>query len=137
VALKKHLPPSCHVFSSDVKVRVAASDLSTYPNVSVVCGSVERDALDAHAITNPTLLVEVTSPSTRDYDRGEKLSHYKQLPSLRAVILVAHDSKRITVVTRTATGWSTTESRSGETANIETPSFQLNVDEVYRALEGL
>jgi Uma2 family endonuclease len=136
-ALRRQLPATCHVLSSDVRLRIQASDLSTYPDVSVVCGKPIRDERDTIAMTNPTLLVEVTSPSSKDYDRGEKLSHYKQLPSLRAVIIVAYDAKRITVVERGATGWTLTEFRSGEVAHVAEPHVQLAVDELYAVLEGL
>lgn len=75
-----------------MKLRVEATDLSTFPDVSVVCGeAIVR--IDRRAITNPILLVEVTSRSTEDYDRGDKLSHYKQIPSLRAVLFVSYRSR--------------------------------------------
>ena len=137
VALHQQLPAACTVLSSDVKIRIQASDLSTYPDASVVCGKPIRDERDATAMTNPTVLVEVTSPSSKDYDRGEKLSHYKQLPSLRVVIIVAYDAKRITMVERGSTGWNLTEFRSGEVAQVTEPPLQLAVDELYAVLDGL
>ena len=137
VLLRQQLPVTCNVLSSDVKIRVQVSDLSTYPDVSVVCGRLERDARDATAITNPTLIVEVTSPSSKDYDRGEKLSHYKQLSSLQAVIIIAYDAKRITVVERGAPGWTLTEFRGGEVAHVAEPHVQLAVDELYAVLDSL
>ena len=74
----------CRVFSSDVRVRVRATGLTTYPDVSVVCGAIERDPEDAQTLVNPVLVVEVLSPSTEAYDRGAKARHYQQLPSLAA-----------------------------------------------------
>jgi Uma2 family endonuclease len=133
--LRSQLQSSCTVFSSDVKVRIQASDLSTYPDVSVVCGRVERDTKDPTAITNPSILVEVTSPSSKDYDRGEKLSHYTQLPSLQTVFILAHDQRRVTVVARSDTGWQTTEFRSGHVA--ETADIRLDVDALYAVLDAL
>jgi len=65
----------CRVSSSDLKVRIEATDLSTFSDVAVVCGPREVSAIDPNAVINPTLLFEVTSHSTEDYDRGEKLSH--------------------------------------------------------------
>jgi Uma2 family endonuclease len=125
----------CRVFSSDVKVRVDATDLTTFPDASVVCGELLRSKLDANAITNPTLLVEVTSKSTEDYDRGDKLSHYKQLPSLRAVLFVSHRTKAITIVERTATGWSERDVRSGERLTLSAPALTFAVDDVYAGVE--
>ena len=60
----------CRVSSSDLKVRIDATNFSTFPDVSVVCGEREVSAIDKNALVNPTLLVEVTSNSTEDYDRG-------------------------------------------------------------------
>ena len=108
----------CVVFSSDVKVRIAATDLATYPDVSVVCGALQRAADDANAVTNPRFVVEVTSPSTEDYDRGDKLSQYKQLPSVEAVLLISHRRKQVTVVRRSGTSWSQQEVRGGERVSI-------------------
>ena len=84
----------CRVLSSDVRIRVAATDLtkglSTYPDVTVVCGKTERAADDPLAVTNPILVVEVTSPSTEDYDREEKLTQYQRLASVKEILLVSH-----------------------------------------------
>lgn len=87
----------CRVHSSDLRVRVKETGLTTYPDVTVVRGPWERDADDRNTITNPTLVVEVLSPSTERYDRGEKLGHYQRIPSLRACVLVAHDRREIEV----------------------------------------
>lgn len=71
----------CRVFSSDLRVRVLASGLATYPDVSVVCGPLERDTEGRETVLNPTVLVEVLSGSTERYDRGEKFEHYQKIPS--------------------------------------------------------
>lgn len=128
--LKRELA-KCSVFSSDLKVRIERTDLSAFPDVSVVCGPRESSSVDRNALTNPVILVEVTSPSTEDYDRGEKLSHYKQLPSLAAVLFVSHRTQRITVVRRGATGWEELEFRAGERLVLQTPALSFLVDEVY------
>lgn len=62
----------CRVFSSDLRVRIEATDLATYPDVSVVCNGLETAADDDLAIVNPILLVEVLSDSTEAYDRGQE-----------------------------------------------------------------
>jgi Uma2 family endonuclease len=99
----------CEVFSSDLKVRIHATGLATYPDVAVICGQLIHDAEDPNAVTNPTVLVEVLSQSTEAYDRGEKLWHYQQIGSLRAVMLVAQDTRRVEVIVRTADdSWSRT-----------------------------
>jgi Uma2 family endonuclease len=60
-------------------------------------------------VVNPALLVEVLSPSTEEYDRGEKLRHYQHLASLQAVLLVGLEARRVTLVRRTPTGWTTSD----------------------------
>lgn len=136
VALHRVLPKGCRLASSDLKVRIDASDLSTFPDVSVVCGEPRASRIDANAVTNPSLLVEVTSRSTEDYDRGDKLSHYKQIPELKAVLFVSHRAHRITCVERTPTGWEEREHRAGEAVSLAglalTGAFA--VDDVYEGI---
>lgn len=123
----------CRVQTSDVRIRVRETGLDTYPDASVVCGTAERDADDPLAIVNPTVLVEVLSPSTEEYDRGEKLEHYKRIPSLREVVFVAHDAARVDVVRRGQDGsWSTTSATAGEAAALESLELVLPVDAVFR-----
>ncbi len=94
----------CRVFGSDMRVLVEASELYTYPDVAVVCAKLEYDARSKITITNPLILVEVLSPSTRAYDREDKLNFYKQIPSLREVILVESERPQAEVFRRAARG---------------------------------
>lgn len=129
---------SCQAFSSDLRVRVQATGLATYPDVTVVCGRAERDSEDRDAVVNPTLLVEVTSPSTEDYDRREKLEHYQQIPSLREVVLVSHRERCVEVFRRgDDTAWHRSEARAGQSLALASVAGSLAVDEIYRdALSG-
>jgi len=129
--LRQALPAGCSVFSSDAKIRVEASDFAGFPDASVVCGERQTSRIDANALANPTLVVEVTSRSTEDYDRGEKLLHYQRLPSLRAVLLVSHRERRVTVVERLGSGWQTREAGPGEQVSLTEPSLRLDVDALY------
>jgi len=123
----------CRVQTSDVRIRVQATGLDTYPDASVVCGSAERDAGDPNAITNPIVLVEVLSSSTEAYDRGVKLEHYQRIESLREVVFVAHEQRRIEVVRRGTDGhWQTTSGTSGESLVLESIGCSIAVDAVYR-----
>lgn len=124
----------CRVATSDLKVRIEATGLSTFPDVSVVCGERELASIDRNAITNPTLLVEVTSKSTEDYDRGEKLSHYQQCPSLRAVLFVSHRRTQVTVLARNGAAWDTREYRSGQRVEVSALSLEFSVDELYAGI---
>jgi Uma2 family endonuclease len=99
-----------------------------------VCGERLVSSIDKNAVVNPTLLVEVTSSSTVDYDRGEKLSHYKQCPSLQSVIFVSHRQPQLSAVVRTAGGWEQREHRAGEIVQLERPELSLAVD-VYAGVD--
>ena len=94
----------CRVFSSDVRVRVTETGLTTYPDASVVCGRLETHAEDKDAIVNPILLIEVLSDSTEAYDRGAKAAHYRRIPSLREYVLVSQNDRRIEVYRRNEHG---------------------------------
>lgn len=123
----------CRVFSSDLKVRVLATGLATYPDVSVVCGEPELDPESKHTITNPRVVVEVLSDSTEEYDRGLKLEHYQQIPALETVVLVAQREQRIEVWSRGDDGvWTSRSSGPGEVAAIPAIQCTLAVDAVYR-----
>jgi Uma2 family endonuclease len=123
----------CRVLSSDARVRIEATDLDTYPDASVVCGAVETPSADANAIVNPILIVEVLSDSTEAYDRGQKASHYRRLPSLRAYLLVSQHEPRLELQVHQADGrWTLMEVGPGERLEIEPLGIGLDVDEVYR-----
>jgi Uma2 family endonuclease len=124
----------CRVFSSDLRIRVQATGLGTYPDVTVVCGQLERDPEDrkGNTLLNPQVVVEVLSPSTEVYDRDEKLSHYQRVPSIQEVALVAHDRREIEIVRRQSDGsWSRHVSRGEETAHLESLGCGLPLAEVY------
>lgn len=78
----------CEAFSSDLRVWIESRQLFTYPEVSVVCGQPEFYENRDDTITNPILIVEVLSESTRDYDRGQKFMLYRASPTLREYVLV-------------------------------------------------
>ena len=123
----------CRVYSSDLRIRVKDTGLETYPDVSVVCGGAERDPADDLAVTNPVVLVEVLSPSTEAYDRGEKLRHYRAIASLREVVLVDHREKLVEVHRREDDGsWTRHEAGPGGVVNLLSLGCELSVDEVYR-----
>jgi Uma2 family endonuclease len=114
---------------------VKATGLGTYPDVTVICGRFERDLDDrtGHTAINPRVIVEVLSPSTEEYDRGEKLSHYQTIPSLEEVVLVAHDRQEIEVERRESDGtWSRHITHAGQSARLTSIGCDLAVAEVYR-----
>lgn len=122
----------CRVFSSDLRVQVADTGLTTYPDVTVVCGALERDAESRTSVTNPTVVVEVTSNGTEAYDRSEKLEHYAKIPSLRACVLVSHREPRIDVFERAEGGaFVQRVALAGGEASLECLASRLVVNDVY------
>jgi Uma2 family endonuclease len=123
----------CRVFSSDARVRIQATGLTTYPDVSVICGRAEKDPEDDCAMVNPVLLVEVLSDSTEAHDRGDKAAHYRHIPSLREYVFVSQRERRIEVYRRNEAGrWELFESEAGATCELASVGCTLAVDDVYR-----
>lgn len=83
----------CQPWSGDMRVQVSETGLYTYPDVLVVCGP----EFDEHGDTllNPTVIVEVLSPTTEAYDRGSKFAHYRRLPSLTDYVMVGQNNMRL------------------------------------------
>jgi len=81
----------CEIYMGDMRVAVDQAEFYTYPNVVVVCGDPQFLDAELDTLLNPTLIVEVLSPSTASYDRGEKFNRYRQLPSLQEYLIVAQD----------------------------------------------
>lgn len=125
----------CRVYSPDLRVRVQATGLGTYADVTVICGKIELDPEDpkGHTALNPKVLVEVLSPSTEDYDRGDKLGNYKLIPSLAEVVLVAHDRREVEVVRREADGsWARQIARDGDVISLRSIDCELLVSDIYK-----
>lgn len=95
----------CSVFSSDLRVGVEQIDLFTYPDLSIVCGELEFDSRSDVTVTNPIVLVEVLSRSTRAYDRGDKFKFYKKIPSLQEYVLVDSERAHVEVLSRVGRRW--------------------------------
>ena len=123
----------CEVFSSDMRVRSGDSDAYFYPDVVVVCGKqeFEDDVLDT--LLNPILVVEVLSPSTEAYDRGEKFARYKQLASLQEYLLVSQDSVRVEHHRRHVAQWMLSHYRAlDEVLLLPSIGGELSLRDIYR-----
>jgi len=124
----------CDVFTSDLRVYVETVGLATYPDGSVICGPLQQhEASPESTALNPTILVEVTSNSSEEYDLGLKRKYYQTIESLREYIIVSHRERRITVHARGNDGeWTTRAATAGERVEVPSLQAQLAVDEVYR-----
>lgn len=103
VALRTHLRGTpCRTFMIDMKLRVEAADCYFYPDVMVTCSA--ADATDPLVKREPVLVVEVLSPGTAAYDRGDKFADYRALPSLAEYLLVDVDKRRCDLYRKGADG---------------------------------
>lgn len=104
VALRNRLRGgACRVFRDGTKVHIGAADAVLYPDVIVYCDARDNGPED-HFLSHPVLIVDVLSPSTAGYDRGDKFALYRRLPSLREYVLVDVVSMRVEVFRLNAAG---------------------------------
>ena len=123
----------CQAYVNDMRVKVTATGLYTYPDVVVVCGEPEFEDKYVDTLLNPTILVEVLSQSTERYDRIAKSSYYRTLNSLTEHLLVAQDEARLEQYVKQANGqWLLFEFTSLEMV-VELPSIgcTLALRDVY------
>jgi Uma2 family endonuclease len=124
----------CKVYNSDMRVQVVEAGPYTYPDVTVVCGEARFADAEVDTLLNPTVIVEVLSPTTEAWDRGGKFEQYQQMASLEEYVLIAQDRPRVERYARRAEGeWLLTVA-TGLGGVISLPSIQceLALREVYR-----
>jgi Uma2 family endonuclease len=126
----KKLP--CEAYVNDMRVKAAQANSYHYPDIAVVCGTPEFEDAQLDTLLNPTLLIEVLSPSTEAYDRGGKFAHYRKIDTLREYLLVVQDRPSIERYTRLGDVWILTEAEGLE-ASVELESIDcvLSLREVY------
>ena len=102
----------CRVFTNNMQIKVPAAPPYRYGDGSVVCGKVEVERFNgADLLINPVLIIEVLSPSTEAYDRGDKFTYYKSIPSFSEYLLIAQHRAHITHYVKSPTGkWDYEES---------------------------
>lgn len=127
----------CLPTTSDQRLCVVATGLYAYPDVSVYCGRPTRHTADANTLVNPSLLVEVLSPSTEAYDRGAKFAHYRQIPTLSAYVLVSPEARTLEAFERRDDGaWSIPAPVGvGGALHLTTMGLVLEADVVFEGVE--
>jgi Uma2 family endonuclease len=118
----------CVVLSSDQRIHSPSTGLYTYPDLAVACGERHYRSGNPPSLLNPTLLVEVTSETSEDYDRGRKFLHYQAIESLREYAIVSHREPRIDHYRRLESGqWLATTYR-GPSARVDLPALGGSFD---------
>lgn len=127
----------CRLYSNDMRIRVSATGMYTYPDVVVACG--DRQFLDGRRDTllNPVVIFEVLSASTERYDRGRKFRHYETIGSLQQYVLVATDHTEVEVFTRQADGsWVLRRAKGdGDVVELDSIGCKLRLADVYEDVE--
>ena len=95
----------CQVISNDMRVRTGSKGAYFYPDVVAFCGEPQFEDNVFDTLLNPILVIEVLSPSTEAYDKGEKFAHYQEITSLREYILVSQDRIRVEQYRLIKTQW--------------------------------
>ncbi len=124
----------CVVYNSDLRIKIQATGLYTYPDASIVCGDLKFDDEQRDTVTNPTVIVEVLSDFNEKYDRGRKSSHYRQVPSVREIILISQDEAHVErFVRQPEGGWLFLEERD-PAGSFELSSLNVTIamSELYR-----
>jgi Uma2 family endonuclease len=125
----------CRVFESNLRLGIPQTTLYTYPDASVICGPPQFDPLDTHrhTVLNPTLLIEVLSPSTEAWDRGGKFQNYAQIESLREYLLISSTTARAeTFLRQPDEKWIYSASTGpGSRITLKSLRVELPLDEVY------
>jgi Uma2 family endonuclease len=127
---------SCKPYNSDTRIHVEKNTLITYPDVSVVCGPLETLKDDNFNVLNPTIIIEVLSDSTRDYDRGDKFDLYKHIPTLREYIMVDSEFVKVEAWYKNELGkWVLTE-YDDMSSVLELPSVSTSItlEEIYEGV---
>ncbi len=127
----------CEVFVSDMRVQLAASRRYTYPDVVVVCGEGDFTDSQSDTLTNPTLVIEVLSPSTEGYDRGEKFGQYRKLDSLQTYVLVSQNESLLEIFERQEGGRWLLSEYGGLDVSAPLPNIncELQLAEVYDRID--
>lgn len=127
----------CQVYPSDMRVKVRKTTLYTYPDVSVVCGKQDLEDTGTATLLNPTVIIEVLSPSTERYDRGRKFLHYQMIDALQEYLLVAQDMVRVEQYVRQSPNqWMfTTYAQLDEVITLPSISCTLRLADIYEDVD--
>ncbi len=123
----------CETWATDMRVKVSATGLYTYPDAAVVCGESQFEDTAFDTLLNPIVIIEVLSPSTEADDRGAKFAHFQRLESMQDYVLVAQDKCRVEHFTRLSEHEWTLKIYSDAAETLQLPGIdcRLLVSDIY------
>jgi Uma2 family endonuclease len=127
----------CRAYVADMRVRVGATGLYTYPDVAAVCGEPQFLDETRDTLLNPSLIVEVLSPSTEAYDRVRKFKHYRSVESVIEYLMVASESISTELYTRQPDGrWLLAAAdRLEDTLDLQSVGAHLSLADLYEKVD--
>ncbi len=128
----------CRTLSSDMRVKVEATGLETYPDVLILCGPPTFTDDTEICLLNPAVVIEVLSPSTAHYDRGTKFRHYQLISSLQEIILIEQEEPICERYVRASDGvsWTrTTVEGSDASLTFATVNATIPLRDLYAGVE--
>ena len=126
------LTGSCETFTGEVRVRVSQTGLYTYPDLAIACEPIQFEDDHVDTLLNPVVVIEVLSPSTEAYDRGDKFAHYRRLDSLQEYLLVSQETMRVERYVRQGEQWVLSElSAPDEVLEIGAIDCRVRLGDVY------
>lgn len=126
----------CETFMSDMRVRVLPTGLYTYPDVVAVCGEPRFEDDEVDTLINPTLVIEVLSPSTERYDRGAKFGQYRRIESLREFLLASQDEVLVEHYVRHGEEWVLTAYDRRETVlKLDSIGCEVSLRDAYSKVD--
>ncbi len=126
----------CETYMNDMRVWIEATGLYTYPDVVVVCGEPRFQDREVDTLLNPTVIVEVLSPSTEAYDRGDKFRHYRRIDSLREFVLISQDRMIVERYTRQGKDWVLSDMTDpDQVLKLESIGCQIPLDRIYAKIK--
>jgi Uma2 family endonuclease len=125
---------TCRYYTPDQRFWIASRARGRYSDGSIICGAPNHPAHDAQATTNPTVVIEVLSPSSGGDDDGDKRTDFQSLASVEAYVLVAQDQRRVKVYHRAGGDWRIATYRDGDSFELPTLSTSIPVGDVYSGI---
>ena len=127
----------CLPYGSDLRIHIPKNSLYTYPDMSIICGKPNLTDDKFDTATNPSVIIELLSKSTRNYDKGEKFTLYREIESLQEYLLI--DTEKIYVekhIRNADNSWTLTENKSiKDSVFISTNKYDFMLEDIYKGVD--